>query len=212
MSVTRAMIVDDHALIRSGLREMLEICAPGTAVVEVATLTEAADALTRDPGIGLVLLDLNIPGARGLEALDVLRRHFPSVAVAVVSADEQPAIMRKALASGAAGYLPKSLRSEVLESALRLVLAGGVYVPPAALDAEEPEPADPVRLDTGALGLTRRQGEILKLLAHDLPNRAIAERLGLAEQTVKNQVSQMLRRLDLGSRAEAAALARRYRG
>jgi DNA-binding NarL/FixJ family response regulator len=191
---------------------MLELCAPGTAVVEVATLTEAADALGRDPGIGLVLLDLNIPGAKGLEALEVLRRHFPSVAVAVVSADEQPAIMRKALAAGAAGYLPKSLRAEVLESALRLVLAGGIYVPPAALDAEEPAADAPVGLDAGALGLTRRQGEILKLLAHDLPNRAIADRLGLAEQTVKNQVSQMLRRLDLGSRAEAAALARRYRG
>ena len=134
---TRAMIADDHALIRSGLREMLDLCAPGLDIVEAASLPEAASRLAGDPSIGLVLLDLNIPGARGLEALAVLRRHFPSVAVAVVSVDERPGLMRQALAAGAAGYLPKSMRAEVLEGALRLVLAGGVYVPPAALDGED---------------------------------------------------------------------------
>ena len=90
----RAMIADDHALIRSGLREMLDLCAPGLDIVEAASLPEAASLLAADPSIGLVLLDLNIPGARGLEALAVLRQHFPSVAVAVVSADERPGLMR----------------------------------------------------------------------------------------------------------------------
>ncbi|MEN2976755.1 response regulator transcription factor (plasmid) [Tistrella bauzanensis] len=230
---TRAMIADDHALIRAGLREMLDLCAPGLDIVEAASLPEAASLLAADPSIGLVLLDLNIPGARGLEALAVLRRHFPSVAVAVVSADERPGLMRQALAAGAAGYLPKSMRAEVLEGALRLVLAGGVYVPLAALDGEDDasSPAAPWSdapwsdasaadaavdtlpppVDTAALGLTARQGDVLRLAATGLANRQIADRLGLAEQTVKNQMSQILHRLGLRSRAEAMALIRHRR-
>ncbi|MDO9502189.1 response regulator transcription factor [Falsiroseomonas sp.] len=207
----KALIADDHALIRSGLREMLEACAPGMPVLEVENLPQVVDCLSRDPEIGLVLLDLVIPGARGLEGLDLLRQHFPAVAVVVVSADETPALIRRALAAGAAGYLPKSTRTEVMAGALRLVLAGGVYVPPSIIDGEEePAPERPA-LDPKTLGLTDRQGEIFVLLGEGLSNRAIGARLGLAEQTVKNQVSQTLRRLGVASRIEAAVLARRYR-
>ena len=124
----KALIADDHALIRFGLREMLEGCWPEVEVLEVETLPQVVSCLTRDPEIGLVLLDLVIPGARGLEGLDLLRRHFPAVAVVVVSADETPSLIRRALAAGAAGYLPKSTRTEVMAGALRLVLAGGIYV------------------------------------------------------------------------------------
>jgi DNA-binding NarL/FixJ family response regulator len=207
----KALIADDHALIRFGLREMLEGCWPEVEVLEVETLPQVVSCLTRDPEIGLVLLDLVIPGARGLEGLDLLRRHFPAVAVVVVSADETPSLIRRALAAGAAGYLPKSTRTEVMAGALRLVLAGGIYVPPSLIDRDEnPEPDQPT-LDPAKLGLTERQGDILLLLAAGLSNRAIGDRLNLAEQTVKNQVSQVLRRLGLGSRVEAAVLARRYR-
>lgn len=207
----KALIADDHALIRRGLREMLEGCAPDMAVLEVETLPQVVDCLTRDPDIGLTLLDLVIPGARGLEGLELLRQHFPAVAVVVVSADETPALIRRALAAGAAGYLPKSTRPEVMAGALRLVLAGGVYVPPSMIDREEePEPGLPA-LDPATLGLTERQADILMLLGEGLSNRTIGSRLGLAEQTVKNQVSQTLRRLGVASRIEAAVLARRYR-
>ncbi len=207
----KALIADDHALIRFGLREMLEGCWPEVEVLEVETLPQVVSCLTRDPEIGLVLLDLVIPGARGLEGLDLLRRHFPAVAVVVVSADETPSLIRRALAAGAAGYLPKSTRTEVMAGALRLVLAGGIYVPPSLIDRDEnPEPDQPT-LDPAKLGLTERQGDVLLLLAAGLSNRAIGDRLNLAEQTVKNQVSQVLRRLGLGSRVEAAVLARRYR-
>lgn len=207
----KALIADDHALIRFGLREMLEGCWPEVEVLEVETLPQVVSCLTRDPEIGLVLLDLVIPGARGLEGLDLLRRHFPAVAVVVVSADETPTLIRRALTAGAAGYLPKSTRTEVMASALRLVLAGGVYVPPSLIDREEKAEPDLPVLDPATLGLTERQGEILMLLGEGLPNRAMGDRLGLAEQTVKNQVSQTLRRLGVASRFEAAVLARRYR-
>jgi DNA-binding NarL/FixJ family response regulator len=136
----------------------------------------------------------------GFAALERLRRDHPSVPVVVLSASESPAHVRSALERGASGFIPKSTRGSVLLSALRLVLSGGIYLPPLVMDGgAAPGPAaDPKS------ALTGRQLEVLRLLARGLTNREIAEVLKIAEGTVKTHVMHVYEALDVTNRTEAA--------
>jgi DNA-binding NarL/FixJ family response regulator len=164
--------------------------------VESAELALARVAA--DDTLELVLLDLQLPGMGGFAALEALRRDHPSVPVVVLSASESPADVRAALERGASGFIPKSTRGSVLLSALRLVLAGGIYVPPLMMDAVAA--VAPVRTTS----LTGRQVEVLRLLARGLTNREIADVLHIAEGTVKTHVMHVYETLDVTNRTEAA--------
>jgi DNA-binding NarL/FixJ family response regulator len=171
------------------------------AAVRLESVASAELALARvaaDDSFELVLLDLQMPGMGGFAALEALRRDHPSVPVVVVSASESPADVRAALERGASGFIPKSTRGSVLLSALRLVLAGGIYVPPLMMDAGAA--AHPAR----SSALTGRQVEVLRLLARGLTNREIAEVLQIAEGTVKTHVMHVYETLDVSNRTEAA--------
>ena len=192
----RILLCDDHALFREGL----ELVIRGLdEEVELAAVGDAETALARvaaDEDLDLVLLDLQLPGMDGFTALARLRRDHPSVPVVLLSASERPEDVRTALDAGAAGFIPKSTRGSVLLGALRLVLSGGVYVPPLLLDAAPPR--------RGVAPLSRRQLDVLRLLARGLTNRDIARVLGIAEGTVKSHVMRVYELLDVNNRTEAA--------
>jgi DNA-binding NarL/FixJ family response regulator len=208
------LVVDDHALIREAMRGLLLGLRGGATVLEAGDANAALRALQAHPDTDLMLLDLHLPDGDGLQVLAQVVEHHPAVAVVMLSGDRDQAIMRKALELGAQGYIPKAETRDVLTSALALVLAGGVYVPPAALQgvlaaaapgAQAPAEAAaaPGSATCSSLGLTDRQLEVLALLMEGKNNKLICRALNLAEPTVKNHVSAILKALGVTSRTEA---------
>jgi DNA-binding NarL/FixJ family response regulator len=197
----KILICDDHPVFREGLRDAL--AELGAEILEAADGAGALAQVAADPAIELVLLDLALPHADGWSAFHALRDRHPSVSVVIVSASDDPADMRRALDAGAAGFVPKSSSLGVLRGALRLVLAGGVYVPTAALTSPPPPPGGAARRRARAEALTPRQLEVLVLLSRGLTNREIAGTLGIAEGTVKTHVRTLFEALDVSNRTEA---------
>ncbi len=200
------LIVDDHALIRDAMREVLSSLRPGSAVLDAADARQALGLLDEHADVDLVLLDLQLPDRDGLDVLDDINERYPAVPVVMLSGRQDPHTMRLALGRGAQGFIPKTEPRKVLAGALELVLAGGVYVPLAVLDA--PAAALPVVPPDGppspsSLGLTERQVDVLALLMQGMNNKVICRALGLAEPTVKNHVSAILKVLGVASRTEA---------
>ncbi len=188
------LVVDDHAVVRLGLVQLLERLREACEVSEAADLAQALAVLAARPDVSLVVLDLHLPGLPPLAALRELRRRHPLIPVAMISADTDPDLAACALREGAAGWLPKAADSRVLASALDLVLQGGVYVPPFLLrrdSAMAPET------------LTERQLDVLTQLVQGSSNKEIARALGMAEPTVKGHLVTIFRVLRVRNRAEA---------
>jgi len=168
-------------------------------------LGEALERAREPEGVDLVLLDLGLPGYTGIEALTTFRQAFPQPQVVVVSATEDRASVLRALDAGAAGYVPKTHPPKLIAAALRLVAQGGTYVPPQALQPVEDEAAPRSLPD-----LTERQIDVLRLILRGLPNKNIATRLKIAEDTVRHHACAAYAVLGVSSRTEAmAAIARR---
>jgi len=202
------LVVDDHTLIREAMRGILLGLRSGASVLEAADAGAALSTLQAHPDTDLVLLDLHLPDQDGLQVLATMAERHPAVAVVVLSGDKDQATMRRALDLGAQGYIPKAETHQVLASALALVLAGGIYVPPAALrgapaQAPAAPAAGPSPASAAALGLTDRQFEVLALLMQGKNNKLICRALDLAEPTVKNHISAILKALGVSSRTEA---------
>lgn len=201
------LIVDDHALIREAMRSVLQAVRPDCLVLEASDAAAALATLERDDGIDLVLLDLHLPDQNGLSLLATLSERHPTVAVVMISGDREQSTIRDALTRGAQGFIPKTETREVLIGALSLILAGGVYIPPAALQKQTAAYASgsdsTSTLGPRSLGLTERQLEVLALLMEGKNNKLICRALGLAEPTVKNHISAILKTLGVSSRTEA---------
>ncbi len=177
-------------------------------LLEASNADDALGLVPEHRDLDLVLLDLELPGRPGLDALRELRQRFPEVPVAIVSGNEEPAVVRRALDAGACGFVPKSSTGELLRQALKLILSGGIYVPPAALAAPAGPAADGALRRERFHQLTERQREVLALVARGLTNREIAGVLSIAEGTVKNHVAAILERLEISNRTEAAFVLR----
>jgi len=208
----KILICDDHPLFRAGLRLVLGDLDDSTELLDAASAEETFRIADAEPDLDLVLLDLGMPGMDGLAALGVLRERFPALPVVIVSASERHADVRAAIDRGAAGFIPKSSSAPVLLAALRLVLSGGVYLPPLVLAtstaaAPASSPAADRRRERAA-ALTPRQLEVLDLMAKGRTNREICEALGIAEGTTKAHVATILEALDVANRTEAAAVMR----
>lgn len=232
------LVADDHPLVRRALSLTLRHIRADALLLEAATVAQALEQLATHPDIDLVLLDLGLPDADGVEALMRLRAARRDVPIAVVSGDETPATALRALGEGAAGYLPKSLPEDVLRAALGLILAGGTYVPPlvaggagkAARGGVSSAAATPTAMDRapidhdprasgltargtrGSAMLTPRQRMVLELVIEGLSNREIADRLDLAEATIKVHMTAILRAYGVNNRAKAISAAQRERG
>lgn len=207
----KLLIVDDHPLIREGLANVLRELDAQLEVLEAESAEEALALLTRPAPVALVLLDLTLPGADGMSLLEQMRSERPEIPVVVLSANDDRANVLGAIDAGAMGFISKRSPTQVLVNALRLVLAGGVYVPPQALDAGIAKAPEPVaRVPDGKLirtpldlGLTERQADVLALLVQGKPNKAICRELDLAEGTVKTHITAILRALGVTNRTQA---------
>ena len=210
----KVLIVDDHALIREAMRGVIVELQGDAVVLEAGSSSQAMSLIQQHPDLALVLLDLGLPDRNGLEVLADLHENHPAMSVVMLSAFSDRENVVKALDGGALGFIPKAGSREVLVSALRLILAGGVYIPPDIL-VSTPTPAAPAgrpgpvekRLTPAELGLTERQVDVLALMMQGKSNKLICRALDLAEPTVKNHVSAILKALEVTNRTEAVLAA-----
>jgi DNA-binding NarL/FixJ family response regulator len=198
----KVLVADDHAIFRQGLRVVLGELDPMVDVLEAGDFGEAL-AIARDAhNLSLLLADLRMPGMDGFQGLRALRRLLPRVPIMVLSASEEAADLFGALESGASGYLPKSAPAPVIVDALRLVLAGGVYVPREIVSGGgKPLPQPSAIHDRDAV-LTPRQHEVLALIADGHSNKEIAYRIGTSEGTVKAHITAIMRVLGVRNRVQ----------
>ncbi len=200
------IIADDHPLFRGALRGAIRPLLADATVIEAGSLEELADTLRRGTDADLILLDLNMPGVQGFSGLLHLRAQHPDVPVVIVSATEDPAVIRRAVEFGASGFIPKTLSTERIGEAIRAVLGGDVWVP-AEIDmtaSEDKETADLVRR---VATLTPQQVRVLMMLSEGLLNKQIAYELSVSEATVKAHVSAILQKLGVESRTQAVIAA-----
>ena len=204
--MTSFLIIDDHPLFREALRGVALRLLPGARIQEA----ENADALyalvDAEPDADLLLLDLNMPGTHGFSALVHLRAAHPQLPVAMVSAREEPEVMRRALDHGAMGFIPKSSDAATLATALQQVLDGERWVPDAALHAA-PIADDERAIAARVRELTPQQFRVLQMLGTGLLNKQIGYELGVSEATIKAHMSAILRKLGANNRTQAVLLA-----
>lgn len=207
----RIVIADDHSLFRDGMRHVLSALSSEVTVMEAGTLDDVLTLIENSPELDLVILDLSMPGMNGSESIVQVKSLARGAPIVVISASEDRQDVMGALDAGAAGYIPKSVRGQVMLSALQLVMVGGTYVPTLVLEengsahAPRGNAADAANLR--AL-LTERQIDVLRLLAEGRPNKEIARHLHLAEGTVRVHVNAVLKALSARNRTEAALAAR----
>ena len=203
----KLLIVDDHAILREGFVALLRQFEQGVDVLQASDTAEGLRLVEAHPDLDAVFLDLNMPDQGGMEVIPVLAKRSPQLPVIVLSSSEDPGDVRRALKSGACGYVPKSASPRNILSALRLVLAGEIYVPPLLLDVA----ADGLGQVPGGVGerLTERQTEVLRQLCRGLTNKEISRALELSEKTTKSHVTAIFKALGVVNRTQAATAARR---
>jgi DNA-binding NarL/FixJ family response regulator len=220
----RILVVDDHPLFREGFLLLLAKLDQPVEVEAVGTCEEALELVKANGAPDLALVDLMLPGMSGFEGLQVLRTRHPDLPVVVLSSEDDPSLVMRALDLGAMGFIPKSSRVEEMLAALKLVLAKGIYLPasvllskerPLALPAWRRRPADTALLSgttattPADLGLTARQAEVLYLILQGKSGKSIARDLDLAPATVKSHTSAVLRALNVTTRTQAIVAAGR---
>jgi DNA-binding NarL/FixJ family response regulator len=228
----KVLLIDDHPLILTALQQVIKGLGDDFAVLGAGSAAEARRALQDDSDYDLVLLDLSLGDADGFDLLAELRNTYPAMPVVVVSATERSSDVIRAIDMGAMGFVPKRASHADLVEALRLVMNGGVYIPPmmlgltgrgapapeedtapAVMRPTVPDAAPPPEATAAAphqkppsmdtLGLTPRQTDVLALLLQGLPNKLIARELNLSVETVKDHVAAVLRALNVSSRTQA---------
>jgi len=224
----KVLLVDDHPLILSALQTVIEGLGDDVEVTGAGSARAARQVLQGDPEYDLMLLDLQLGDADGFDLLGEMRETYPSLPVVVVSASDRASDVIRAIDLGAMGFVPKRASNDTLREALRLVMSGGIYVPPMSLGADAPPPMvhersayeetmpDVMHVGQAAsaggyqtaatlagLGLTPRQTDVLALLLQGKPNKMIARELSLSVETVKDHVAAVLRSLGVSSRTQA---------
>jgi DNA-binding NarL/FixJ family response regulator len=194
---TRIFLIDDHAIMRDGLRMVFHLMLPGTEVLEASSLDEALRADAQAPDI--IVLDVKLPGLNGVNGIALLKRKWPSVPVLILSSMDDIETERRAYAHGAAGFLSKAEKAEKIVETINLALQGRLSTPQSSAHA------DPVEQQRQ---LTPRQYEVLALLCQGLSNKLIAQQLSLSHNTVRRHVQDILALFQVTSRAEAMYVAR----
>ena len=231
----KVLLVDDHPLILAALRSVIRGLGDDVTVLGVSTEEAAREALADDPDYDLLLLDLQLGASDGFELLAELRNQYPALPIVVVSASDRASDVIRAIDAGAMGFVPKRASNDLLFEALRLVMSGGIYVPPMTLGAGPARPAEPSSGDTvpdvmrpataddlsdvgdtagqaeyqteapslEALGLSKRQTDVLAHLLKGLPNKTIAREMHISIETVKDHVAAVLKALKVSTRTQA---------
>jgi DNA-binding NarL/FixJ family response regulator len=200
------IIADDHPLFRGALREAIAGLFEDAEIAEAGSFEEIVRLLERGGEVDLILLDLSMPGVRSFSGLMYLRAQYPSVPVVVVSANDDPAVIRRCMDFGASGFIPKTLGIEAIRGAIARVFEGGIWTPPD-VDLGAGSDAETADLMTRLASLTPQQVRVLMMLSEGLLNKQIAYELSVSEATVKAHVSAILQKLGVESRTQAVIVA-----
>lgn len=204
------VIADDHPLFRDALKRAVASLFPQAALVEADSTATLQSVLETVEEPDLLLLDLHMPGSSGFSGLVHVRARYPSLPVIVVSGNEEPGVMRRAIAHGASGYIPKSSSLDDMATAIRQVLDGEVWLPAAAASGQPmhlaPDEAD---IAKRLRDLTPQQFRVLMMLADGLLNKQIAYELGVSEATIKAHMTAILKKLGASNRTQAVVAAAR---
>ncbi len=209
--ITRIVIADDHPLFRGALRQAVVHVLDGVEVTEVGSLEALTRTLAEGAETDLILLDLTMPGVQGFSGLLFLRADHPEIPVIVVSANDDPSVIRRCIEFGALGFLPKTAETEQMGEAIRAVLDGSVWTPPG-VDLAGPVDAEIADMVRRLSTLTPQQVRVLMMLSEGLLNKQIAYELGVSEATVKAHVSAILTKLNVDSRTQAVIAAAKIAG
>jgi len=215
----KVLVVDDHALIREGVAQMLKRLGDSIEVLQAGSCEDAFTCIEACPEVGLVLMDLHLPGMQGDEGLGVLRSRYPELPVVVVSGSRDRETVLRTIRLGAMGFIPKTHSSDLLLGALEFVLLHrGIYLPPDVFLQDDTLPPRSNSPQSGSkltrpqdLGLTVRQAEVLYLVLQGKSNKLICRELDLSEGTVKTHLTAVLRALNVTTRTEAVVAANRLR-
>lgn len=227
----KVLLADDHRLIIEGVKLKLAELDPAVETVVAMNLGELEQALATHGGsLDLALLDIAMPGTQGFEHVARLRTEAPGLPVIVLSGSEDAELMRALMDLGVLGFIPKAYSPDVMLSAIRLVLAGGVYIPPLLLASAQaqgwqpgagtsptggrdgPHAGESHSLDGLRQLLTERQVDVMRLLSQGKPNKLIARDLGISEGTVKIHLAAIFRALNVRNRVEAVVASRKLQG
>ena len=210
----RALVVDDHPIVVDAMVTALTGMRLFDRVESANSLAEACKVLERDPGCNLAMLDLHLGSAEARETLLGFRERFPDVPVIVFTGDDAIESITMAFECGARGYATKMSSMQVVQGAIRIVLAGGSYVPPEAMRAlgfpapTQVDGATPAPSPAPTFRLSGRQAQVFDLLLRGMPNKVIGARLSMAEGTVKAHLNAVFRVLGVRTRVEAILRAR----
>ena len=197
------LVVDDHPIVVEVLNAIVRGVFPEANLSTASGLDEGLAAARAAENLGLVLLDLGLPGCAGISALAGFRAALPAARVVVVSAVESPRMVLAALEAGAAGYIPKTSQPPLIAAALRLIAAGGTYVPLECIASPAPL-AGEAASGASRTALTARQREVLRLIVRGFANKEIARQLRIAQDTVKQHARAVYAALGVASRSQAA--------
>lgn len=204
------LIADDHPLFRDALRRAVASLYPDAAIAEADTTASMQSLLEQGGEPDLLLLDLHMPGSSGFSGLVHVRARNPALPVIVVSGNEEPGVMRRAIAHGASGYIPKSSSLEQMAQAIRLVLDGEVWLPASAASVQQTHlAADEADIARRLRDLTPQQFRVLMMLADGLLNKQIAYELNVSEATIKAHMTAILKKLGASNRTQAVVAASR---
>ena len=208
------LLADDHRLVREGLKLLIARLGDDVEILEADDFGQAMSLAESTEDLDLIILDLSMPGMDGLAGLDRMCRARPDVPVVILSGTFERKLVLDALMRRAHGYIPKTLGGKAMLSALQLIVSGEKFVPSIVLDDDGAGPASmsratgaPVPLDNPIHKLTRRERDVLSLLAEGHPNKEIARRLGLKEVTVKVYLKGVFRKLGATNRTQAVRIA-----
>ncbi|RTE85986.1 response regulator transcription factor [Lysobacter sp. N42] len=206
--MARAIIADDHPLFRAALKQALSETL-GSDVLEAESFDTLQNVLQQERQVELLLLDLNMPGNQGLTGLTTVRNAYPDILVLIVSANENPDVIRKAMAFGASAYVPKSAPLPLIKEAVETVLSGDNWLPPHLQEIADEQPDDASEDFAHKLEqLTPQQFKVLTCIADGLLNKQIAWELNVQETTIKQHVSAILRKLGVINRTQAGVIFR----
>jgi len=206
----KILIVDDHTLFRSGMVHLLQSLSPSPDVIESEDLHQACEMLLVHSDIDLVLLDLRLDDAVGVDSLLVLRKESPDTTIVVLSGEQDPHVIHRCIDNGAMGFITKSSTHEELLEAIRLIVAGGVYLPRDVMVNALHARQNSERSDVALLAsLSDRQREVLTYLLQGKPNKTISNNMDISQNTVKAHLSAIFRTLGARNRTEAVYFAAR---
>lgn len=202
------LIADDHPLFREALRGVIGRVFPGAVIHEADQVSVLYDLVDSCPDADLLLLDLDMPGSSGLGPLKQLRGQHPQLAIVIVSAHEDPLLIRRALDHGAMGFIPKSSDAQMLRAALIHVMDGGAWVPGATPAAKASAAREPM-MAASVRELTPQQFRVLQMVGAGLLNKQIAHELQVSEATIKAHMTAIMRKLRVSNRTQAVLIAER---